>query len=113
MGIGGGSLGVPIMTLYGVPIHRAVATASGIGVILAVPSVVGFLLMDLPQNTTPPWTIGAVNLPAFLITISMTLITAPFGARFAHAINPKPLKRFFGGFLILVALNMLVKTLLA
>uniref|UniRef100_UPI00356AAFF0 sulfite exporter TauE/SafE family protein n=1 Tax=Actibacterium sp. TaxID=1872125 RepID=UPI00356AAFF0 len=31
MGIGGGSFGVPIMTLYGVPIHRAVATAAGFG----------------------------------------------------------------------------------
>lgn len=109
MGIGGGSLGVPIMTLYGVAIHRAVATAAGLGAVIAIPSVIGFLLVDLPTETTPPFTIGAVNIPAFLIVIAMTLITAPYGAKLAHKINPKPLKRLFGVFLILVALNMLRK----
>jgi uncharacterized membrane protein YfcA len=109
MGIGGGSLGVPTMTLYGVPIHRAVATAAGLGAVIAIPSVVGFLLVDVPQDITPPFTIGAVNIPAFLIVIAMTLITAPYGAKLAHRMNPKPLKRLFGVFLILVALNMLRK----
>lgn len=109
MGIGGGSLGVPAMTLYGVAIHRAVATAAGLGAVIAVPSVIGFLLMDLPKEITPPFTIGAVNIPAFLIVIAMTLITAPYGAKLAHRMNPKPLKRLFGVFLILVALNMLRK----
>jgi uncharacterized membrane protein YfcA len=107
MGIGGGSFGVPIMTLHGVAIHRAVATAAGFGFIIAVPSVVGFLFVDVIG--APPWTLGAVNIPAFLIVIAMTLITAPLGAKIAHALDPKPLKRVFGVFLTLVALNMLRK----
>jgi uncharacterized membrane protein YfcA len=111
MGIGGGSLGVPTLTLYNIAIHRAVATAAGFGVIIAVPAVAGFLFADLPIEAKPPYTVGAVNIPAFFITISMTLITAPIGARVAHAIDPKPLKRVFGGFLILVALNMLRKVI--
>ncbi len=110
MGIGGGSFGVPIMTLHSVPIHRAVATAAGFGVIIAVPSVIGFLM--LPVETAPPYTIGAVNLPAFAVVIAMTLFTAPLGVRLAHALDPKPLKRAFGGFLTLVALNMLRKVVL-
>jgi len=107
MGIGGGSLGVPIMTLHGIPIHRAVATAAGFGFIIAVPSVVGFLFVDV--TGAPPWSLGAVNIPAFLIVIAMTLMTAPLGAHIAHALDPKPLKRVFGVFLTLVALNMLRK----
>ena len=71
MGIGGGTFGVPLMTLYAMPIHRAVATASGFGVLIAVPSVLGFLL--LPVAEAPPWTIGAVNLPAFMVVIGTTL----------------------------------------
>lgn len=110
MGIGGGSFGVPMMTLFGRPIHRAVATAAGFGVIIAVPSVIGFLFVDLPPETRPPFTIGAVNLPTFGIVIAMTLITTPYGARLAHAMDPGPLKRFFGIFLLLVAGNMLRKT---
>ena len=107
MGIGGGSFGVPMMSMHNVPIHRAVATAAGFGVIIAVPSVIGFLTLNLVAP--PPFTVGAVNVPAFLIIICMTLITAPWGAELAHRMDPKPLKRLFGIFLIIVALNMLRK----
>jgi uncharacterized membrane protein YfcA len=109
MGIGGGTFGVPLMTLYAMPIHRAVATASGFGVLIAVPSVLGFLV--LPVADAPPYTVGAVNLPAFLVVIGTTLLTTPLGVRLAHAMNPKPLKRAFAVFLTLVALNMLRKVL--
>ena len=111
MGIGGGSFGVPTMSLFNVPIHRAVATAAGFGVIIAVPSVIGFLLVDMPEGATPPLTIGAVNLIAFGLVIAMTLITAPYGAALAHRTDATRLKRIFGGFLVLVALNMLRKAM--
>lgn len=111
MGIGGGSFGVPTMTLFGVPIHRAVATASGYGVIIAVPSVLGFLFAGI--EVAPPLTVGAVNFGAFAVVVAMTLITAPWGAALAHRLDPKPLKRVFGVFLILVALNMLRKVVFA
>ncbi len=109
MGIGGGSFGVPLMTLYNVPIHWAVATAAGFGMLIAVPSVAGFLLVEMPPETRPPLTVGAVNLVAFGLVIAMTLLTAPLGVRLAHAMDPKPLRRVFAVFLILVALNMLRK----
>lgn len=107
MGIGGGSFGVPVMSLYNTPIHRAVATAAGFGVIIAVPSVIGFLLVS--QAVAPPFSIGAVNFVAFALVIAMTLITAPWGAALAHRMDAGPLKKVFGVFLILVALNMLRK----
>ncbi|KIN77021.1 sulfite exporter TauE/SafE family protein [Sulfitobacter mediterraneus] len=110
MGIGGGSFGVPLMSLFNTPIHRAVATAAGFGVLIAVPSVIGFLFVDM-QAGKPPLTIGAVNLVAFGIIIAMTLITAPLGVKLAHAMDPKPLKRVFAVFLVLVAVNMLRKAL--
>ncbi|NOE25505.1 sulfite exporter TauE/SafE family protein [Ruegeria sp. HKCCD6157] len=109
MGIGGGSFGVPLMSLYNTPIHRAVATAAGFGVIIAVPSVIGFLFLDIAPEHRPLLTIGAVNLVAFCIVVAMTMITAPWGVKLAHAMDPKPLKRVFAVFLTLVALNMLRK----
>jgi uncharacterized membrane protein YfcA len=111
MGIGGGSFGVPVMTLYGVPIHRAVATAAGFGVIIAVPSVIVFLMIQVDPATRPPLTVGAVNFVAFAVVVTMTLLTAPLGVKLAHALDPKPLKRAFAVFLTLVALNMLRKSL--
>ncbi len=109
MGIGGGSFGVPLMSLFGVPIHRAVATAAGFGVIIAVPSVIGFLFYEIDPAQRPPFTLGAVNGVAFVVVIAMTLITAPWGVKLAHSMDPKPLKRVFALFLTLVALNMLRK----
>ena len=109
MGIGGGSFGVPLMSLYNTPIHRAVATAAGFGVTIALPSVLAFLFV--PVSEPPPYTLGAVNLPAFFLVIAMTLLTAPLGVRLAHAMDPKPLKRVFAIFITLIALNMLRKVL--
>lgn len=111
MGIGGGSFGVPMMSLYGRPIHRAVATAAGFGVLIAVPSVIGFLLAGSDLTDKPPFTIGLVNIVAFAVIVSMTLLTAPIGVRIAHAMDPKPLKRVFAVFIAVMAANMLRKAL--
>jgi uncharacterized membrane protein YfcA len=111
MGIGGGSFGVPLMSLFNTAIHRAVATAAGFGVVIAVPAIIGFLFVDMNMDV-PPLTIGAVNLIAFVIIIAMTLVTAPWGVKLAHSMDAKPLKRAFGVFLVLVAVNMLRKALM-
>ncbi|MDB4198057.1 sulfite exporter TauE/SafE family protein [Ascidiaceihabitans sp.] len=111
MGIGGGSFGVPLMSLFNTVIHRAVATAAGFGVVIAVPAVIGFLFVDMKMEV-PPLTIGAINLIAFGIIIAMTLVTAPWGVNLAHSMDAKPLKRAFGVFLVLVAVNMLRKAMI-
>lgn len=109
MGIGGGTFGVPLMTLYSLPVHRAIATASGFGLVIALPAVIGFLF--LPVQDAPPLTFGAVNLPAFLIVIATSVLTTPLGVRIAHRTDAGPLKRAFGAFVLVVALNMLRKAL--
>lgn len=107
MGIGGGTFGVPLMTLFNQPIHRAVGTASGFGMLIAVPSAIGFLMMRVAD--APPYTVGAISLPAFAVVIGTTQITTPYGVHLAHATDPRPLKRIFAVFLALVAFNMLRK----
>ncbi|MCA0847607.1 sulfite exporter TauE/SafE family protein [Salipiger thiooxidans] len=110
MGIGGGSFAVPLMTLCSVPIHRAVATAAGFGLSIALPSVLAFFFVEIPEPVRPPLTLGAVNLGAFVVAISMTLITAPLGARLAHAVEERTLRRTFAVFILVVAANMLRKS---
>jgi uncharacterized protein len=112
MGIGGGSFGVPMMRLYGVPIHRAVGTASGFGLMIAIPSVIGFLLQGWGSPDLPPWTVGLVNVPAFVVVIGVTMITTTWGVRLAHWMDPRPLKLAFAAFIMLMALNMLRKALM-
>jgi uncharacterized protein len=112
MGIGGGSFGVPLMSLYGVPIHRAVATAAGFGLMIAVPSVIAFLLVPGMSENRPPLTVGQVNLVGFVVVVAMTLITTPWGVRLAHAMNAKPLKRAFAVFILIMAVNMIRKAVM-
>lgn len=107
MGIGGGSFGVPLMSLYGTPIHRAVATAAGFGLAIAMPSVVGFLFLGTSHPDRPPGMVGQVNLPAFAVIVAMTLLTTPLGVRLAHTLDARPLKRIFAAFIAVMAANML------
>ena len=103
MGIGGGSFGVPLMSLYNIPIHRAVATAAGFGVTIAVPSVIGFMLTAVPG--APPFSVGAVNLPAFVVIITMTMITAALWVMLRHVIGPKTRERRLTRFIFSFAAN--------
>ncbi|MEM6478904.1 MAG: sulfite exporter TauE/SafE family protein [Pseudomonadota bacterium] len=112
MGIGGGSFGVPVMTLFAIPIHRAVATAAGFGLAIALPAIVGFLFVSV-EGPLPPLTFGAINLVGFAIIVPMTILTAPWGAALAHALPAHRLKRVFGAFLTLVALNMIREVIAA
>lgn len=107
MGIGGGTFGVPVMTLCGVPIHRAVATASGFGAAIALPAALGYVVTGWGREGLPPWSLGYVSLPGFVILALLTAITAPIGARLAHRLPQAQLKRAFAVLLALLALNML------
>ncbi|WP_238147219.1 sulfite exporter TauE/SafE family protein [Rhizorhabdus dicambivorans] len=62
MGIGGGTVGVPIMTMFGFPIHRAVGTASVFGAIISVPGTIGAILAGGAATNLPPASLGYVNL---------------------------------------------------
>ncbi|MFV0473161.1 MAG: sulfite exporter TauE/SafE family protein [Pikeienuella sp.] len=109
MGIGGGTFGVPLLTLYGVAVHRAVATAAGFGLIIAIPSTIGFIISGWGEPLRPPFTLGYINVPAFAIIVPMTVLCAPYGVKLAHSLNPRPLKLLFAFFLAVTALNMLRK----
>lgn len=107
MGVGGGALGVTLMTLCGHPIHQAVATASGFGVLIAAPSALGFAVLGWAEPGLPPFSAGYVNLPGFVVLSALTVITAPLGARLAHRLDQLMLRRLFAAFLALTALNLL------
>jgi uncharacterized membrane protein YfcA len=99
MGIGGGTFGVAAMTLFGRPIHQAVATASGFGAAIAVPATLGFVATGWSAEGRADWSLGYVHLPGFVILAALTAFAAPHGARFAHRLDPHTLRRAFALFL--------------
>ncbi|MEZ5970884.1 MAG: sulfite exporter TauE/SafE family protein [Hyphomonadaceae bacterium] len=107
MGIGGGALGVTVMTLCGRPIHQAVATASGFGAAIAIPAALGYAFVGFGREGLPPWSVGFVNLAGFVFLALLTMTTAPIGARLAHRLPQHTLKRTFALVLAVLALNML------
>lgn len=111
MGIGGGTLSVPVMTMMSVAVHRAVATASVFGLAIAVPAVLGFIWSGIGVEGRPPASLGFVNVPAAVILFSMSVLTAPIGAKLAHSLKPRPLKLAFAVFLAVSGARMLWKAL--
>ncbi len=111
MGIGGGTLTVPTLTLFSVPVHRAVGTAAAFGFVIAVPAVLGFIHAGWGIEGRPPFSLGYVSIPAALIIFSATILTAPLGARLAHAINPQALRVAFAIFLAITSFRMLMAVL--
>jgi uncharacterized membrane protein YfcA len=106
LGIGGGTIAIMVMTLCGRSIHRAIATASGIGTLIAVPSAAGFAIIGLREGGLPIGSLGYVNLPATFAIASMSVLTAPLGVAAAHSLQPALLKRVFGIYLVFIAALM-------
>jgi len=111
MGIGGGTLGVTLMTLCGMPMHRAVATAAGWGVAIGLPGAIAAIIVGWGRDGLPPFSAGFVNLPAFALISVFTVLMAPVGAALAHKLNADRLRRLFGILLGLVSLRMLWQAL--
>lgn len=111
MGIGGGTLSVPVLSLFGYPIRRAVGTASAIGLIIAVPGTIGFLLSGLNASGLPPYSLGYVSLPGLILIAPLSMLLAPHGARIASTIKPGLLRRIFALFLVASATKMLLTAL--
>ena len=106
MGIGGGTLSVTAMTLSGKPIHRAVGTASLLGLVIALPATIGYMISGWGNPLLPAGSIGFVSLPGFLLIAVTTVMFAPLGAKIAHALPRRHLSLLFGLFLLLVVVRM-------
>ncbi len=106
MGIGGGSFSVPYMTLYNVPIHRAVGTASLIGLVISVAGGLGYLVGGLNVQGLPAGSVGFIHLPYAAGIAFAAVFTAPLGAKVAHKLPRAALSILFGLFLIGATLRL-------
>lgn len=107
MGVGGGVFGNTLMTLYGRPIHQAVATSSGLGVLISIPGVLGFVAAGWGQAGLPPLSLGYVSLIGVALVIPASVLAAPLGVRIAHAISHRRLEVGFALFLFFVSARFL------
>ena len=107
MGIGGGTLSVPILSFFTYPIRLAVGTAAAIGLIIAIPGTIGYALFGLGAEGLPPFSLGYVNLAGLIAIIPSSMLTAPLGVKLAHAIPQLALRWCFAGFLAITSIRMI------
>lgn len=114
IGIGGGSLSVPALVMCRTPIHRAIGTASVIGLLISLPAALVFLVLQLihgvpssglePEKGISP--LLRFDLMAVATLVPATTLAAPFGARLAHKLNAAGLRRSFALLLAIIAAKM-------
>ena len=106
MGVGGGTMSVPFLTWCNVPVRNAVGTSAAIGLPIAISGAISFMVTGWGSENLPPWSIGYINLPAYLSIVFASILFAPLGAALAHRLQPVLLKRLFSVFLYVVAIKM-------
>ena len=107
-GIGGGSLTVPFLTWRSVSMQQAVATSAACGLPIAAASALSFMLIGWGEPQLPEWSAGFVYLPAMAGIAITSMFFARFGARLAHKLSPRLLKRLFALLLLCVGVNFLI-----
>jgi uncharacterized protein len=111
MGIGGGVFNNTFMTLYGRPIHQAVATSSGVGVLIAIPGTIGYIWAGWGHPSLPVMSTGFINWIAVALVIPIALIVTPYGVAIAHALKKRQLEIGFALFCIFVSTRFIISLL--
>lgn len=108
VGIGGGSMTVPLLVWRGVAAVRAVGTSSACGVAIGLASAVGYAC-NAPAGALPQHAWGYVYLPATLGVALTSVLAAPLGTRLAHRLGGRALRRIFALFLVAVGASLLLQ----
>lgn len=106
LGIGGGSLVVPYLTLCNVPVLRAIGCAAALGMAVAIPGALGFALFGWNRPELPPLSIGFIWLPGLVLTLISSVLVAPVGSYFASIMPAKTLRRLLAVFLMIVSIKL-------
>ena len=107
VGIGGGTLTVPYLMHCQYPMRNAVAVASACGLPIAVASTLSYMVLGMYAANLPVWSFGYVYLPAFFGVSLGGVVTAPLGAKLAHKLPARQLKRYFSLLIFILAAKLM------
>jgi uncharacterized membrane protein YfcA len=89
-------------------VHQSVATSSGVGVLISIPGLIGYIWAGWGSPGLPPFSTGFINWITVALVIPTSLLAAPLGVRLAHAMTRRQLEIGFGVFLLVVSARFLV-----
>ena len=112
MGISGGMLSNIALLMLGRTMQQAVATSSGLGIVISIPGTIGYMLAGWSKMASlPPLSIGFVSLLGLALLAPLSMLLAPFGARLAHTISKRRLEIAYGAYLLLAAARFVINML--
>ncbi|ACT49743.1 sulfite exporter TauE/SafE family protein [Methylovorus glucosotrophus] len=111
VGIGGGTVSVPYLHYFNVPLKRAIGTSAAIGLPIALAGTIGYIYTGWSVPGLPANSLGFIYLPALAGIALASIITAPWGAALAHRLPTPILRRLFACLLLALGLNMLWKVI--
>lgn len=106
LGIGGGTMTVPYLAGGGLPMKNAVATSSTCALPIALSAAASYVVLGWHGHDLPDGSFGYIYLPAFAGIVTTSIFTAPLGAKLAHRLPARRLKRYFAVVLLLIAIKM-------
>lgn len=107
LGIGGGSLTVPMLTSFKVKDKNAIGTSAATTLVTTICGTIAYLIIGIRQKHGGEiW--GFIDIPAFLIIGLSAFLLAPFGARLSHQMNPKIVRKIFAVVLALTGLSLII-----
>jgi uncharacterized membrane protein YfcA len=109
MGIGGGSINVPILKMFGFSINQAIGSSAAIGFLVSVIGALSFAMSGTYLDIEAPLSFGFLNIPAFLIFIPITMLMAKIGAKAVHKINKQIINKLFGIFLFVISCGLFLE----
>ena len=108
VGVGGGILVIPLMTICNVPMINAIGTSAAIGIPISIGGALGYVITGLHQTQLPSLSLGYVYVPALVGLVVGSFVTVPFGAHIAHRTRVIVLRRVFAVVLFALATKMLL-----
>ena len=106
MGIGGGVYNTPVFKIFGYPINVAIGTSAAIGFLISLVGTLSYASSGSYLNVNPPFSLGFVNIPAFLIFVPITTFMAKIGAQSVHKFNKGLIGKLFGIYLLIVSCRL-------
>ena len=108
VGVGGGILVIPLMTICNVPMINAIGTSAAIGLPISIGGALGYVITGLGQTGLPPLSLGYIYIPALVGLVVGSFVTVPLGAHVAHRTRVIVLRRIFAVVLFMLATRMLL-----
>ena len=106
LGIGGGTMTTPFLTYNNVTIKNAIATSAAVGMPIAVAGALGFIAVGWDLESASGG-LSFIHTQALMSIVVASVFFAPLGAKVAHSVDGKKLKKFFALFLAFLGLSVL------